>query len=270
MLKKFGVKTNSGYDGSDKYLNQCIWLSIIDYLNDVLENNLNLDEIRAIGSYNNTEINNEYENFDTTLHYQSLLNVAETFNLQVHFYIVFRNETNDLFISDRPNMIVGEISSSNIVSIVSYGSHFELITSIDGRQLYGGKIQISDKFVPNRELALGKKINNSNNSNIISHQNLIRIDELLDISVNFKRVILDLEQNIKLNQSRLDELENSFMINEKNINSSNEEEQIALISSFQEHQIFLNKIISDIKTELKEMMKDVEKVEKELDVLVSQ
>lgn len=266
MSKKFGVIKNSGSDGTGRYYNQCMWLSILDYLNRVMDNNLNLDEIRAIGSRNNTRINDIREQYDTDFHHQSLLNVVETFDLQIHFYVLIRDGDGNSLISNRPNMIVGEFSSSNVVSIVSYGSHFELITSIDGRQLYGEKIKISDKFVPNRELALGKTINNIN---ILSITQLVKIDELLDISVNLKRVILDLEQDLKLNQSRLGELENSFIMDEKNINSSDEESQIAIISSFQEHKIFLEKIIGEIKTELREMKKNLKKVEKEIDVIVS-
>lgn len=266
MVKKFYVKKNNGSDGSGRYSNQCMWLSILDYLNGVMDNNLNLDEIRAIGSRNNTGINDVREQYDTDFHYQSLLNVVETFDLQIHFYVVIRDRNSNSFISNRPNMIVGEISSSNVVSIVSYGSHFELITSIGDHQLYEGKINFSDKFSPNRELALGKKINNVNK---LSHIQLARIDELLEISVNFNRVILDLKQNLELNQSRLDELEKSFIMDEKNINLSNEEIQIAMISSFQEHKLFLEKTINEIKTELDGMKRDTETFEKELDVLVS-
>jgi hypothetical protein len=195
-----------------------------------------------------------------------LLNVIETFNLQIHFYVVTRDKNGNLTISNNPNMVVGEVSSSNVVSIVSYGSHFELITSIGDRQLYEGKIKINEKFVPNRELALGKNINNVNK---LSQSQLARIDELLEISVNFNRVILDLKQNLELNQLRLDELVNSFVMDEKNINSSDEESQIAMVASFQEHKIYLEKIISEIKSELDEMKRDMETVEKELDKLVS-
>lgn len=243
-----------------------MWLSIIDYLNGVLGNNMNLDEIREIGSRNNTRINNVGEQYDTDYHFQSLLNVIETFDLQIHFYVVTRDKNGNLTISNRPNMVVGEVSSSNVVSIVSYGSHFELITSIGDLQLYGGKINVSDKFVPNREFALGKKINNVNKLN---QTQLARIDELLEISVNFNRVVLDLKQNLELNQLRLDELVNSFIMNEKNINSSDEESQIAIVASFQEHKMYLEKIIGEIKSELDEMKRDVETVEKELDKLVS-
>jgi hypothetical protein len=69
MVKKFGVKKNNGSNGNNRYSNQCMWLSILDYLNGVMRNNMNLDEIRAIGSRNNTRINNVREQFDTTLHF---------------------------------------------------------------------------------------------------------------------------------------------------------------------------------------------------------
>jgi hypothetical protein len=264
--KNFGVKKNSGSDNSGKYSNQCMWLSIIDYLNGVLGNNFNLDTIRAIGSNNNTKINNKTEEFDTEYHLKSLINVSNTFDLQIHLYIAFTDNTQQVVISNEPNWIIGNQSSQNVVSIVSYGSHFELITSIGDRQLYGGKIKDNNKFIPNRELALGIKINEVNK---LSQSQLSRIDELLEISVNLKRVVLDLEKELKSNQLRLSDLENSFILDEKNINLSNEEAQIAIITSFQEYQIFLKKTISYTTKELNDMKKDLEIIEKEINLLVS-
>lgn len=49
-----------------------MWLSIIDYLNVVLGNNMNLDDIRAIGSSNSTRINDNNEQFDTDEHLKAL------------------------------------------------------------------------------------------------------------------------------------------------------------------------------------------------------
>lgn len=163
-------------------------------------------------------------------------------------------------------MVVGEVSSSNVVSIVSYGSHFELITSIGDRQLYGGKIKVSDKFVPNRELTLGKKINNVNKLN---QSQLARIDELLEISVIFNRVVLDLKQNLELNQLRLDELENLFVMDKENIKSIDEELLIAMVASLQVRKEDLKKNIDKIESDLDEMKKHMKTVEKELENLVS-
>ena len=266
MPKRFFVKKNNGSDRSGRYSNQCMWLSILDYLNGVLGKNVNLDEIRRIGFRDNIGINNVREEFDIDFHYQSLLNVVEYYDLQIHFYLVSREINGNLSISNIPNMIVGDSSSSNVVSIVSYGRHFELITSIGDRQLYGEKITNADRFVPNRELALGKKINNVTK---LSQAQLIRIDELLEIGTNYNRVVLDLKQNLELNQLRLDEFDNLFIMNKKNINSSDEQLQISMVVSFQEYRMSLEKIIDKDKTELDEMKRDMKTVEKELDKLVS-
>lgn len=267
MGKKFGVIKNNGSNGTREYSNQCMWLSILDYLNGVLGNNFSLDEIRAIGSRNNTEINGKTQEFDTLKHYQSLLNVIETFDLQIHLYVMFRDENENQFISDKPNLIVGALSSSNVVSIVSYGSHFELITLIGNKQLYAGKINISDIFVPNRTLALGHKFNEKNN--LKNKIDLKKIDELLEISINYKRIILDLEQELELNQSRLTDEERSFVSNDKNLSSIDEEMQIALITSFQEIQIIYEKKIKESKNLLEDIKELLNKCEKELAILIS-
>ena len=132
----FTTQKNNGGDNSGNYSNQCIWISIIDYLNGVLGNNINLDEIRAIGSTNNTRINSTREMFDTDFHNESLIQVASVFDLQIHLYVSFKDKSSgSLVISKEPNWIIGDYSSSNVVSIVSYGAHFELITSIGKRKL---------------------------------------------------------------------------------------------------------------------------------------
>lgn len=263
--KRFGVKRNNGSIEGSGYSNQCMWLSILDYLNGAMGHKFDLQEIRAIGSRNGTRINDVGEQFDSDLHYNSLLNVVETFDLQVHFYHTIRDRVGEISISSRPNIIVGKISSSNIVSIVSYGSHFELVTSINGKQLYNGITDSAD-FVPDRELALGRTINHLDE---LTHEQLIRIDELLNISVYLGRIVLDLEQDFELNQTRLEEFENSFITNEINVSSSSEEEQIALISSFQEHKMHLEKMISDTNDELIEMKKDLGVIDEQLVMLTA-
>lgn len=265
QTSNFGVKKNNGSNGSKMYSNQCMWLSILDYLNDVLGNNLSLEEIRTIGSRNNTTINNELEQFDTTLHYESLLNVIETFYLQIHFYVVFRDGEHQ-FISDIPNMISGNLSSPNIVSIVSYGAHYELITFIKNKLLYGGKIKNNDIFIPDRDLALGKKINNENKLNI---EQIKRIDDLIDICVNFNRVILYMEYDITIKKSKLMDFDKSFVTNNKNIDLLDEETHVVIISSFQEHKIFLEKDINNAKSELDNIKSNYEIVKKELYELIS-
>jgi len=136
--KSFQSIWNNGGDNSGRYSNQCIWISIIDYLNGVLGQEYDLDTIRTIASANGNIINNVREEFDTTIHIEALSYIATLFDLQIHFYVPFRNKSGNLVISERPNFIVGNQSASHVISVVSYGSHFELISNIGGRELYEG------------------------------------------------------------------------------------------------------------------------------------
>lgn len=258
----FTTKKNNGGDNSGNYSNQCMWISIIDYLNGALGNNINLGEIRAIGSSNNTRINGTREMFDTILHYDSLLNVVYTFDLQVHMYESFKNRNGILVISKEPNWVIGDYSSTNVISIVSYGGHFELITSIGKKKLYRGFLSSYDKFTPTRDLALGKKINKT------SKKELDEIDNLLETTINLNIVIVNIEQNIIKIKTELSDLENSFILDEKNISQLDEQIQIATISSLQEHKIFLENIISEHKKELGEIRLIFNEVQKKLNELI--
>lgn len=260
---KFTTKKNNGSDGSSNYSNQCMWISIIDYLNGVLGNNITLDEIRTIGSSNNTRINGVREMFDTILYYDSLLKVVFVFDLQIHIYESFRNREGLLVISNKPNWIIGDYSSTNVVSIVSYGAHFELITSIGKRKLYRGFMSSYDEFTPNRDLALGKKINKT------SKKELNEIDNLLEMSINLHCVIINIEQNIKKIINELNDLESSFIFNEKSASELDEQTQIATISSLQEHKIFLENINSENQKELDEIRENFDKIQKKLNELIN-
>ena len=259
----FTTKKNNGGDNSGNYSNQCMWISIIDYLNCVLGNNITLDEIRAIGSSNNTIINGTREMFDTDLHKESLIKVASVYDLQIHLYVSFKDKTTGvLVISKKPNWIIGDYSSSNVVSIVSYGAHFELITSIGKRKLYRGFMSSYDKFTPNRDLALGKKINKS------KKKELDEIDNLLEMSISLGRVMYDIEYNINDNTMQLNDLESSFNFNEKSTYGLDEVTQIATISSLQEHKIFLENRISDDKNELDVIRETFDEIQKKLNQLI--
>ena len=97
-IKVFPQKNNDGTDNTGRYSNQCMWLSILDFLNGVMGNNYNLTEIREIASSNNTAINGENEELDTLENYGALLNVVNSFDLQIHLYNSFKTNSGNLFI----------------------------------------------------------------------------------------------------------------------------------------------------------------------------
>lgn len=306
-MKTFTTKKNNGNDNSGNYSNQCMWISILDYINDVMGNNLNLDEIRRIAIGNDRlNINGTREQFDTDLHLTSLKNLTYEFDLQVHLYVSFKNKENKLVIGDEPNWIIGNYSSSNVISIVSYGAHFELITSIGSRVLYGGKIKDSSIFTPNINLILGKKIilkkgyNKPNsrihekvtyikkiNSNEISSNedeeekkennygieennlNENNLDYLMNLYVFYEGQILCIKQDIERKQAELKILEESFVMENSTAKTQEEEDiQIAMIYSLQEHKLILENNLKSSQKDLGKMEESKNEIKIELDKFI--
>ncbi len=280
--KTFKVKKNNGSNGSSEYSNQCMWLSIIDFLNEVNHNTLTLPQIREIASSPSLNtpqgavINGKLQEFDTDRHMDALLNIVNTFDLQIHLYVSFRNNTGNLIISDEPDWIIGNSSAPNVVSIVSYGAHFELITSIGERKLYGGvfeelEIDTSAKskdnsnnyadFKPNIELASGKKIKKS-----IKPTEIANINKLLDIMSYLEHTIVNIQQNKARNERELKNLEESFIKDQKNIINKDVELQVSLVASYQEYKKILNERIKEDEEELIKLKKIKKSNESELSV----
>ncbi len=192
MTREFLTKRNDGSDGNVGFSNQCMWLSILSYLREVLDNRyLTLQDLRNIASRNGTiPINGEKSEFDSGLHSEAISIVAEMFDLQIHIYHVLNpNRNNSRLISNLPNAIFGNRSASNVVSIISYGRHFELITSIDGRYLYDAVFGEGEKFIPNNQLFIGKKTNKNLDS--LEKTQSETLDEFINGSIIFERCISD-------------------------------------------------------------------------------
>lgn len=263
--KKFSVIRNNGSNGTNRYSNQCFWISICQYLNKVLDNDINLEELRNIASPQNSNIpiNNETQEFDTTEYFSALQNIIETFSLQIHMYITYRDSSNQLVINNEPNYIVGELFNTNIISIVSYGSHFELITHIGSRQLYPN-IKESELFIPNKELALGKKMSYYKNKSS-NNKNEKEIEELLDLNTLFNVNIATLQQSIKKYKNMISTLENEFY--KENKNDYDSELVISMIQSMEERKEFFKKEIEKFESELILVENNKNEIKKRLDEL---
>lgn len=274
-FKIFKTEKNNGSDGSVQYSNQCLWLSILSYLTNVMGNDSNLTELRHLASGNGASINGKYEEFDFHKHEQALRNVIESYDLQIHFYRSFKNENkgvgkrqSQLIIGNEP-LIYGNIESTNIVSIVSYGNHFELITEIGLRKLYRGlydNIGNVDKigdFVPKRDLIIGKK---SSKIDKLTKIQLSKIDELFEINNNLEKIVGDTQMQINLIDSQLIDLE--VIISTKHDEYLEEDEQECIFVSYQEHTDKLSKLKKEFENELTEMTNEKNKVQKEINQLI--
>jgi BMFP domain-containing protein YqiC len=242
-FNNFRTKKNNGSDGSGDYSNQCLWIAILYFINVVLGNHFSLTQIREFASSNNVKINNPREEFRVDDHYGGLLNLAELFGLQIHFYLPIEDSTRQLVIPDRPDWKIVEPSARNVVSIVSYGAHFELITSINSIDIYGDEIEDSNTFKPDRELAVGKKIAYLQLDTSERNELNDKIDNLLRSSVNLSRFIINMEQ-------RIQSLETIFERNQNNTSKEDFDTQTAIVASFQEHRATLQKVIDDLEKDL--------------------
>ena len=201
-------------------------------------------------------------------------NVIESYDLQIHFYRSFKNENkgvgkkqSQLIIGNEP-LIYGNIESTNIVSIVSYGSHFELITEIGLRKLYRGLYEnigyvdnvdkIGD-FVPKRDLIIGKK---SSKIDKLTKIQLSRIDELFEINNNLEKIVGDTQMQINLIDSQLIDLE--LIIGTKHDEYLKEDEQDIIFVSYQEHKNKLSKLKKEFENELTEMTNEKIKYKRKL------
>jgi hypothetical protein len=249
-FNNFNTKKNNGSDGSGNYSYQCMWICFLDFLNYVLGNDFSLTQIREFASSNNVKINNPREEFRVDDHFGGLLNLVELFGLQIHFYVPIEDSTGQLVIAKNSDWKIGESSARNVVSIVSYGSHFELITSINSIDIYGNEIEDSNTFKPDRELAVGKKIAYSQLDTSERNELNDKIDKLLRSSVNLSRFIIKMEQTIQSHKMDVQSLERIFERNQNNASKEDFDTQTAIVASFQEHRATFQKMIDDLEKDL--------------------
>ena len=170
---QFKVLKNDGSNNNIGYSNQCIWLSILAYINNVLSRkkvpeytseqlaNLTLPQLKAIASANGIfPINEQLKEFDDEYHHDALMNILKIFKIKLVIYPVFKLNGNGTTVlrNESREIINDDETTENIVSVVSYGAHFELITEIRGKQLYKGIFaDKSEDYIPVNELVLGTK-----------------------------------------------------------------------------------------------------------------
>ena len=115
---RFSTISNSG--ARDGYTNSCLWISIQDYLRDVLRSGISLRALRDMGGVRPEERNTQFDS-GIARHSDGITRIANNFDLTIYIYSSDRN--NRLILSD----FYGD--GRNIVYIRSFGRHFQLIDS---------------------------------------------------------------------------------------------------------------------------------------------
>lgn len=116
------------------YNNQCFWISIINYLNNCMNININLTELLNIAKKNNAPINciNEMVTLIDGIKYpyiDAITNVTIEFNLTIHIHYNY-NDSNKLI------QLLEIGNGDNHVHIININnSHFELITKYNNQDI---------------------------------------------------------------------------------------------------------------------------------------
>ena len=185
------------------YRNQCFWISIIDYFRYILDKTINIKEIREFG---NNNINTESSFTDVFEHEKGIRNVIKTLNIKYNKKIIiilyeYNKNSNIITLSTKiafdQNEMIGdniklkkykESSSYNIIYIISYGAHFELLLYIDEQMVYNIEQEIDQSiqhsFKPNYDLALPLKLMEEIIELALLYQNKKLTNDLLEAFQN--------------------------------------------------------------------------------------
>ncbi len=113
------VSNNGGLEG---YSNACLWIAVLDYLKCCLgHSDLTLSELRL--RFDPYGTIGRWQEFDMGIHSQIFQQLADFYNLRLEFYPLRRDGS----ISQTPIQALG--NGRNIVPILSFGDHFELIVN---------------------------------------------------------------------------------------------------------------------------------------------
>lgn len=262
ITSNFKTLKNNGQKNG--YTNQCLWISILDYLELVLGNITSIDEIRQVASSENAKINETNEEFDFHKNSLALTNVLNFFDAQIHFYTLLVSKNGKYKIDTNELLIFGEVYSTNIISIAYFGSHFELIIEINNQKLFPDAKFINKNvhnFTKDLSLVFGK---NSNKTNLKKLKNNSDLEILLN-NINFTNSrILTIEKEIVNLYSKLQHLEEIFINPENEDFMKDVDLQQALIISYQENKKSLSDQIEHLNLSLEKLKINSDKLNLEL------
>lgn len=111
--------------------NQCLWISIKDYLEYCRNMKMSVIDIKAIGGLS---AESDYEMFDweNETYRRAINRIADVLNIRINFFLVDAHGKHhpELYLEGRPipmHMINDEKQGTDIVNIAFYGAHFEFI-----------------------------------------------------------------------------------------------------------------------------------------------
>jgi hypothetical protein len=228
---RFSVIPNSGAE--DGMTNQCMWISIRDYLKHYLGIKITVKGVRKMAGLDATT---EQQMFDWEIpkFRQALERIAHKFNLQLQFYSVDHDGNPDavLYFDPETKQFPMPMHTVNehglrLVNIAFYGAHFQLIT--------GG----NNVHVPRR---LSKEIIHSKPITTITFSGNQVVEGELK---KYLDAIIDANQSIQVYEKEIEKLRNDIANIKRNLDTSKSSDVFTDIKSISEREI------AQINTEIK-------------------
>lgn len=228
-LKSYNIIFNCGIPTNNTNMNnQCLWISITDYLNKIginetvenLRNNLINNNI-CINNEQNDPIDDEKHNLMGALHF-----IANRYKIQFKIYVNIEHDGHD-YINPYEFQTIGD-NSNYIVNIVNTPGHFSLIENIgteiylkfnNPKELIGVDIDNNLKitkvypgsFAEKKGIKIGDQIIQFNKINISNYSNLIKLKE--DVADN-QPIHYTIKINNSTSYSNLKELKNDAVVDQ--------------------------------------------------------
>lgn len=134
--------------------NQCMWISIRDYLQNYRDINISVREVREYAGLDATTEHSQFD-WETPKFRHGIERVCEICSLQLNCYLVDHDgRPNEyLFFDPETKTLPMPMHTINdrgqhIVNIAFYGAHFQLITSGYNMARYYGKSKVPIKAQP--------------------------------------------------------------------------------------------------------------------------
>jgi len=247
-----------------KYTNQCMWISILDYLKSINYNNgnIDIDDIRNIASsYGDYPINLNGDFFDSIdeNHLAGLNRVCDFYSLRIIINAV--NINGRILYEDMPE-IIGNDNAEHHFRISKFGNfHFQYVTNIIEINLNTNEPRKSVKFKGNLKCAIPeliKKLDN-NKERLTTEEYEYKLHYLLEFSqliINLEKEKKGIESLIKEKKILLTDIDHEYAKNEK------ENEISSFLTNF-------NKLINEQLLEVESIEAQIKIINKNIDDLLS-
>lgn len=204
----FNVVPNSGQ--VDDMSNQCMWISISDYLRIYREINISVRELRQIAGLDRTTEQTQFD-WETPQFRRGIEKVAEIFGLRINCYLVGHDGVPNQYLffdpdtkrNPMPMHIINE-RGHNIVNLAFYGAHFQLITSGFGLERFNGRFYKTEESKPIKTITFFENETIDVDPKIKKYYDQIIENEQLILALD--KIITGLITDIELRQKNLEDL----------------------------------------------------------------